>query len=97
MLLYPSYVLVDVANIARRYAASKVAAEKAFWDFVKEKNPHFTANAVLPPMILGQPLHKSHAEAKAAYIRQLITGDTAFLETMPASKFVSCIPLEPLA
>ncbi|KAL5374910.1 hypothetical protein DPSP01_011579 [Paraphaeosphaeria sporulosa] len=67
------------------YAASKVATEKAFWDFVEKRKPHFTANAILPPMILGEPLHKSHAEVKAAYIRQLMTGDTAFLETMPAT------------
>jgi hypothetical protein len=37
-------------------------------------------------MIIGQPLHKTHAEVKAAWIRQLATGDTSLLETMPASK-----------
>ncbi|KAL6701642.1 putative NAD dependent epimerase/dehydratase [Trichoderma pleuroticola] len=34
------------------YMASKVIAEKAAWDFVRDKNPHFTLNVVAPSAIL---------------------------------------------
>lgn len=78
-----------------RYAASKTAAEKAVWDFAENERPQFTINAILPPMILGEPLHKSHAEVFAAYIRLLVQGDTAFLSSMPASKSPFPIPTSP--
>lgn len=35
------------------YAASKVAGEKALWDFMKTERPDFVANAVLPNLNLG--------------------------------------------
>ena len=38
------------------YAASKVAGEKALWDFVKENEPGFIANAVLPSFNAGRIL-----------------------------------------
>ncbi|KAH7085576.1 hypothetical protein BKA63DRAFT_20804 [Paraphoma chrysanthemicola] len=38
------------------YSASKVAAEKAFWEFQKEKKPPFTMTAVNPVFVIGPPL-----------------------------------------
>ncbi|KAF2794978.1 NAD(P)-binding protein [Melanomma pulvis-pyrius CBS 109.77] len=38
------------------YSASKVAAEKAFWQFREEKKPHFTMTAVNPVFVIGPPL-----------------------------------------
>ena len=38
------------------YCASKVAAEKALWEFVKQQKPSFEANAVLPNYIMGKVL-----------------------------------------
>lgn len=35
------------------YGASKVEGEKAFWKFVKEEQPAFVANAVLPNLLVG--------------------------------------------
>lgn len=38
------------------YAASKTEGEKALWKFMKEKKPHFQANAVLPNANTGRIL-----------------------------------------
>lgn len=35
------------------YAASKVAGEKALWDFVKEQRPKFVVNTILPNFNVG--------------------------------------------
>ena len=35
------------------YAASKAQGEKAAWQWVKEHNPHFNFNAVLPNLNIG--------------------------------------------
>ncbi|PVH93439.1 NAD(P)-binding protein [Periconia macrospinosa] len=60
------------------YMASKVAAEKAMWDFVKERKPRFAVNSVSPAAILGEPLHRSQAEVKPAHVRALYQGDIEF-------------------
>ncbi|KAI0907767.1 hypothetical protein F4823DRAFT_601663 [Ustulina deusta] len=39
------------------YAASKVASERAFWDWVKEKEPPFAASALNPCWVAGPPLY----------------------------------------
>ncbi|KAK5082037.1 hypothetical protein LTR05_007179 [Lithohypha guttulata] len=38
------------------YAAMKTQSEKALWKFMKEQNPPFTANAILPNMNFGRIL-----------------------------------------
>ncbi len=43
----------------RAYTASKVAAEKAVWQFVRDRQPHFVVNSVAPCTIIGEPLHES--------------------------------------
>jgi nucleoside-diphosphate-sugar epimerase len=35
------------------YGASKTQGEQAAWQFVKDNNPHFTVNTVLPNANLG--------------------------------------------
>ncbi|KAG9025008.1 methylglyoxal reductase (NADPH-dependent) gre2 [Tulasnella sp. UAMH 9824] len=37
------------------YVAGKVGAERAAWDFVKEKKPHFTITTLCPPRVFGPP------------------------------------------
>ncbi|KAF5492473.1 Ketoreductase azaE [Colletotrichum siamense] len=39
------------------YLASKTFAEKAAWDFVNDKKPHFALSTILPPLILGPVVH----------------------------------------
>ncbi|GFN13651.1 hypothetical protein ABZX51_006847 [Aspergillus tubingensis] len=38
------------------YAASKVLGEKEMWSWVAREKPHFVANSVIPPVVLGKPL-----------------------------------------
>ncbi|KAH6887046.1 hypothetical protein B0T10DRAFT_539215 [Thelonectria olida] len=70
------------------YAASKVAAEKEVWNFVEENNPHYTVNVICPSGILGEPLHKKHAETPANWVAALFKGDKASLDPWPAAFFV---------
>ncbi|KAJ5606603.1 hypothetical protein N7510_009384 [Penicillium lagena] len=65
------------------YSASKVASEKAVWEFVKEKNPHFTVNVISPAMILGEPLNSTHVETDYAWMKKLYYGDTMRLAFIP--------------
>lgn len=43
-------------RIIETYAASKTLAEKAMFDFVKERKPHFVVNSVLPDFVAGKIL-----------------------------------------
>jgi len=45
------------------YAASKTAAEKAFWKFRDEKKPNFTMTAINPVFVIGPPLSAPRTEA----------------------------------
>lgn len=56
------------------YMASKAAAEKAVWDFVAEKKPHFSVNTVAPATIIGQPLHQSHLDSAGHWLKPLFDG-----------------------
>lgn len=66
------------------YMASKTEAEKAVWRFVEEKKPRFTVNSVAPSTIMGEPLHKSHIESSASWLKLLYDGNTAMLANFPA-------------
>ncbi len=68
------------------YMASKVEAEKAVWKFVKEKKPHFTVNSIGPSSILGEPLHVSHIQGPASWLKQLYDGNMELLNNFPACK-----------
>lgn len=46
------------------YAASKVAAEKAFWKFKEEKKPSFTMTAINPVFVIGPPLQPPKTESQ---------------------------------
>jgi nucleoside-diphosphate-sugar epimerase len=71
------------------YAASKVAAEKEIWNFIEENKPHYTVNAICPSGIVGEPLHKKHAETPANWVATLFKGDKASLDPWPAGKTLS--------
>jgi nucleoside-diphosphate-sugar epimerase len=56
------------------YAASKVACERAAWDFVREQQPSFTFNTVLPNYTSGiflQPLSIEGAGSTARWVRDV--------------------------
>jgi nucleoside-diphosphate-sugar epimerase len=56
------------------YAASKIACERAAWDFVREKQPNFTFNTVLPNYTSGiilHPLSIQGAGSTARWVRDV--------------------------
>ena len=70
------------------YMASKVAAEKELWNFVKENKPHFSVNAVSPSAVIGQPITRQHAVSNGAWLRLVYDGQAAVLSMIPQSKLI---------
>ncbi|KAG7122570.1 NAD-dependent epimerase/dehydratase terH like protein [Verticillium longisporum] len=70
------------------YTASEVAAEKEFWKFAEERDPHFTINVVSPASITGEPLHPKHADSPVYWVKPLYKGDKTALEIFQSSFFV---------
>ncbi|KAI8716136.1 Epimerase domain-containing protein [Fusarium sp. LHS14.1] len=70
------------------YAASKVAAERAVWSFVEQEKPRYTLNVICPSGIIGEPLHKKHAEAPTNWIATHFRRDKTSLDPFPAAYFV---------
>ncbi|KAM0260070.1 hypothetical protein ACHAQJ_002994 [Trichoderma viride] len=67
------------------YMASKVEAEKAVWNFTKERKPHFNVNVVAPALIIGEPLNRYHSDAAASWLKLLYDGKAESLNAMPAN------------
>lgn len=76
----------DASRTLLTYAAGKVAAEKEVWKLVEEKQPHFTVNVVCPSGIIGEPLHRKHAESQANWVATLFKGDKPYLDAYPAGR-----------
>lgn len=74
------------------YGASKMQAEQALWKFVKEKNPHFVCNAILPNANYGKILSKGQPLTTAAQIVALYNGDITPLKHFPPRMY-SCLVL----
>ncbi|KAK1450474.1 hypothetical protein CMEL01_07810 [Colletotrichum melonis] len=70
------------------YAASKVTAEKAVWNFVSEKQPHYNVNSINPSGVLGEPLHRKHAEAKSNWLNHIWNNKRSLLDPYPAAYYV---------
>lgn len=71
------------SNALTVYGASKVLAEKELWKFVKEKRPHFVANAILPCVNFGTILVKGMPSSTAGYVVALYNGDIKPLKWLP--------------
>ncbi|KAI0474034.1 NAD(P)-binding protein [Xylariaceae sp. FL0804] len=54
------------------YSASKVAAERAFWDFFNTKSPSFTATSLCPVWVAGPPLHLPSSPAGIAETNEFV-------------------------
>ncbi|KAK9896078.1 NAD(P)-binding protein [Cystobasidium minutum MCA 4210] len=71
------------------YAASKTEGEKAAWEWVKEHNPHFNFNAVLPNLIIGNILiPESQHGSTSGWIRGLNGPAWAMAQQIPNQYFV---------
>lgn len=53
----PASVEKQKDNGSYVYCASKVIAEQAAWDYVKETKPHWSLTVLLPPLVLGPITH----------------------------------------
>jgi nucleoside-diphosphate-sugar epimerase len=62
------------------YCASKTFAERAAWDFVKDKKPNFTVSTICPPMVYGPAAHAPSSvrelNTSTADIYRLCNGST---------------------
>ncbi|PQE31223.1 aldehyde reductase ii protein [Rutstroemia sp. NJR-2017a WRK4] len=70
------------------YGASKTEAEQALWKFVKEKNPGFVANAVLPDTNFGKLLYPGQPASTGDFSRQLFKGDNTMIKQLPPQYFI---------
>ncbi|KAK8065895.1 hypothetical protein PG997_012642 [Apiospora hydei] len=72
------------------YAASKTLGEQAAWKFMREKQPGFVLNAVLPNLTFGaslDPVHQGHPST-SGMLAELFRGNPALLAGLPAQYFV---------
>jgi nucleoside-diphosphate-sugar epimerase len=65
----------DFSRAGAVYSASKVEGERAAWSFVRDEQPSFILNTVLPSVNLGPILHKDQPGSSAAFIKKLYEGD----------------------
>jgi nucleoside-diphosphate-sugar epimerase len=70
------------------YMASKAAAEKAVWEFVRERKPHFSVNSVSPGAIIGAPMHRKQLASDGQWMRHVYEGGTGLLKEVPAGTFL---------
>lgn len=64
------------------YAAGKTIAEKALWEYVEKRAPHFNVNSITPASIMGECLSKSHAELPQMFVKALYDGDLIALQQL---------------
>ena len=57
------------------YGASKVEAERAGWEFMKNENRNFVLNTVLPNFTIGPRLSKNQPGSTSGWVRGLFEGD----------------------
>lgn len=75
------------------YAAGKVTSEKALWKFVKEQNPNFVVNSILPNVNWGavldpsQPASSSSQGSSSNFISMLYLGNPQIAQMFPPRKF----------
>ncbi|KAK8054789.1 NAD(P)-binding protein [Apiospora rasikravindrae] len=65
------------------YAASKVEAERAMFQFVDETQPGFTVTSVDPFFILGPVLHKRHLQGSAGWVHNVYIGEPKVAGVIP--------------
>jgi nucleoside-diphosphate-sugar epimerase len=64
------------------YAASKTLAEKECWRFMREENPNFVLNTVLPNCNIGRILSKEQPASTGGWYKKMWQGDTEILKLL---------------
>jgi nucleoside-diphosphate-sugar epimerase len=83
-----------MSHAMANYPASKVAAEKEVWRFVREKELPFTVNVVSPAGMTGEPLNKTHVEGQANWVVHAFRGNKMAMDPMLACENPSFFFLE---
>ncbi|KUL89450.1 hypothetical protein ZTR_04495 [Talaromyces verruculosus] len=71
------------------YGASKTEGERFAHNWVKENNPPFVFNAVLPNLNVGKFLHPNFNGSSGKYIFKLLEGDKFFMDLVPPQYYVN--------
>lgn len=69
------------------YGASKAEAEKACWRFMKEQNPTFELNTVVPDANFGPVLYKGKATSTVSWLEKVFRGDMTMANFMGSRKY----------
>ena len=56
------------------YGASKTQAEQSVWEYVKERNPSFTVNTILPNANFGEILSEKQPASTGAWVKGVYDG-----------------------
>lgn len=65
------------------YAASKTQAEQAMWTFVKEREPGFVLNTVLPNMNFGEILSDKQPASTGSWVKSIYNGNLDAVRQVP--------------
>lgn len=75
------------SDAALAYRASKIVAEQAAWNFVKEKNPHFDITIICPTMVFGPLVStKLLGSIDSLNLSNTIVWNVATSDTIPPTK-----------
>ncbi|KAK2732346.1 hypothetical protein FQN55_004250 [Onygenales sp. PD_40] len=73
------------------YCASKTEAERQAWEWVREQNPDFVFNTVVPNMNLGKILAPEISASTMGFARRLLKGDPIAMHVLPPQYYVNVI------
>lgn len=57
------------------YCASKVLAEKACWEFIRQEKPHFTLNSVVPNFNTGPSIYPTQSASSSGLVKAAFLGN----------------------
>ncbi|VUC29006.1 unnamed protein product [Clonostachys rosea] len=92
-----TYEYAKTTDAGTAYVASKALAEKAAWDFVRERKPQFDLTVLCPPMVFGPAVHSVSFSAMniAAWdINRFFSGE---LEDVPDTGYWGFVDVRDLA
>ncbi|KAH7200998.1 hypothetical protein BKA60DRAFT_600865 [Fusarium oxysporum] len=92
-----TYDYAKTADAGTAYVASKALAEKAAWQFVQDRKPHFDITVLCPPMVFGPPAHPlsfSALNIAAWDINRFLSGE---LRDVPDTDFWGFVDVRDLA
>lgn len=71
------------------YGASKTQAEQSVWEYVKERKPSFTVNAILPNANMGEILSEKQPASTGAWVKGIYNGQLDKVKDIPPQWMVN--------